>query len=289
MNHVAFISGKGGTGKTSLLLAFARITQNAVLADCDVDASNLPVTLQPTSYLQRDIVGSHKACIDPDCCVSCGLCTQKCRFDAITSDYSVIPLRCEGCAVCEFVCQYHAVSLIPVVAGTLHVSDTSCCKLVYMDMVPGEEGSGKLVTAVREQATAVAEEIGANLVLIDGAPGIGCPVIATIGAVDMALVVTEPSLSGLGDLIRVSELCNTMQIPCSVCINKCDINEYVSEKIRDYCASSSIPIVGAVPYCPPMARAIELGQGIPAEASGAWECVADSWRALCDIVGIPHE
>ncbi len=289
MKTVAIISGKGGTGKTSLLLAFARMAHNAVLADCDVDASNLPVTLQPTSCFQRDIIGSYKAHIDPARCVSCGLCAEHCRFDAITPDFSVIPLRCEGCGVCEFVCQHQAITLSPVVAGTLHVSDTSCCKLVYMDMIPGEEGSGKLVTAVREQATAIAGELGAPLVLIDGSPGIGCPVIATIGAVDLALLVTEPSLSGLGDLIRVSELCTTMQVPCAVCINKCDINEHVAEKIRSYCLSASVPLVGEVPYCTSMARAIELGQDIPESASGAWQCVADSWHALRGIVGIAQE
>lgn len=284
MKQIAVVSGKGGTGKTSMLLAFARIARNIVLADCDVDASNLPVTLQPTPVKSKDIIGAHKASIDPERCVACGLCAEKCRFGAIDAGCRVTPLKCEGCGVCEFVCPQQAVTLHPVVSGTLQEAATEAGTLVYMDMVPGEEGTGKLVTAVRNRAKELAEEHGTSLVLIDGSPGIGCPVIATIGAVDMALVVTEPSLSGMGDLQRIAELSASMGVPCCVCVNRYDINTGITDQIGEYCASRSIPVIGKIPYNPQLARSIELRQDIPEAARDDWALIESLWHTLCELV-----
>ena len=281
MKQMAIISGKGGTGKTSILLAFSRMAKGAVLADCDVDASNLPVTLAPTPQYSHDVRGAYKACIDPELCTSCGLYRDHCRFGAITEAYSVMPLRCEGCGVCEYICPAAAISLNPVISGTLHVADTPDGPLVYMDMIPGEEGTGKLVTAVRNKAKEVAEAQNARCVLIDGSPGIGCPVIATIGAVDLALIVTEPSLSGYSDLVRVAELCASMDIPCAVCVNKYDVNHDVAKRISEYCTSASVPVLGQIPYDTRLARSIEMGLPVPVESAGAWNAIERCWTAVC--------
>lgn len=263
MREIAVVSGKGGTGKTTVAAAFMSLAQGCAIADCDVDASNLPILLSPCSLEQTPIVGSLVAVVDREICNSCGKCFNACRFDAIDGDLSIIDTRCEGCGVCAYVCPTDAISMEERVAGTLHRATTRFGPFIYMDMHYGEEGSGKLVTAVREKAHDVAREAGIETIIIDGPPGIGCPVIASLTGADLALIVCEPTLSGKWDLERVSELAESLSVPCAVCINKHDINPDMTGAIAAWCDDKDIPLVGTLPYDVDVYRAIAKRMTLP--------------------------
>ena len=248
MKEIVIISGKGGTGKTSVTAALAALGNNQVLADCDVDAADMHLVLAPKVAHTETFVAGERAAVDPDACTHCGLCADNCRYAAISEDHQVIGENCEGCGVCAFVCPTGAAAMYPRACGEWHVSSTRFGTMVHAHLGIAEENSGKLVVTVRKKARELAEDQGAELILTDGPPGIGCPVIASLGGADLALVVAEPTASALHDLQRVRGLAKHFDIPMMVVINKSGINEEVAGAIRDFCAAEDVGIAGELPY-----------------------------------------
>ncbi len=281
MRQLTVISGKGGTGKTSITAAFAALASDAVLADCDVDAADLHLLLDPMIEQTMDFIGLPVASIDSDTCTSCGRCRKRCVFDAIDESFVVQPAACEGCGVCTYVCPVDAVEMQPRTAGQAFTSSTRFGPMAHARLYAGEEASGKLVTMVRERARNLAEEHDRDLVIIDGPPGIGCPVIAAITGVDLVLVVTEPTLSAIHDLERVLNVAAHFDIPAAVCINKHDINMENSDDIAAYCQKMDVPILGRVPYDETMTKAMVQGKTIVEYDNGATaERIADLWQQV---------
>ncbi len=265
MKELVVISGKGGTGKTSVVASFAALTKNAVLADCDVDAADLHLLLEPTIRRRGEFSGGSRARITVADCVGCGTCEELCRFDAISHNAStnggnnttfrVDPIACEGCGVCAHFCEAGAIEFAPVVNGEWFVSDTRCGPMVHARLGIAEENSGKLVSLVRTKARKLAEQRKLDLVLIDGAPGIGCPVIASITGADLILVVTEPTLSGLHDLERVTDLTRHFGVKTLVCINKWDLNVELSREIETRARQRGVELAGNIRYDPAVTEA----------------------------------
>jgi len=248
MKQLTVISGKGGTGKTTITAAFAHLAENAVLADCDVDAPDLHMILHPEVRKTMAFSGLKIAVKDDDKCTDCGLCREHCRFDAVTEDFQIIRESCEGCDVCEFVCPTDAIELVDRSCGRAFTSTTRFGPMSHAELFTAEEASGKLVTLVRNNARILADENDRDLVIIDGPPGIGCPVIASIAGADLVLVVTEPSLSGIHDLERVLGVAAHFGVPAVVCINKYDINVDNTERIIRYCKDVGSDVVGRLGY-----------------------------------------
>ncbi len=246
--ELVVISGKGGTGKTSITASFAALAENAILADCDVDAPDLHLVLGYRVRESDDFNGLPKAVTEKDKCTSCGLCLTNCRFDAIRDDLSIDPFHCEGCGVCRFICPEGAVSMVPHVSGRWYVSDSRHGIMVHACLGIAEGNSGKLVTLIRRKAVEIAGKTGNDLVIIDGTPGTGCPVIASITGASLALVVTEPTVSGIHDLERVCELTRHFRIRTAVCVNKADINDENTRRINEYCLALDLPFIGKIPY-----------------------------------------
>lgn len=248
MKEFTVISGKGGTGKTTITAAFASLARNTVLADCDVDAADLHLILDPEVRERFDFYGMKLAVKDESRCINCGRCLEHCRFGAIDQDYNIIPEACEGCAVCRLVCPEDAIEMKDRISGEVYVSATRAGPMVHAQLFAAEEASGKLVSMVRSFARKIAEKEGRELVIIDGPPGIGCPVIASISGASMALIVTEPTLSGIHDLERVLGVTDHFGVPTAVVINKYDINEENAERIAEFCSDAGIPLAGRLPY-----------------------------------------
>jgi MinD superfamily P-loop ATPase len=262
LKQLTVLSGKGGTGKTTLTAALAVLAKNAVVADCDVDAPDLHMLLQPEVIEMQQFKGSKLAVIDEDKCVRCGLCREKCVFEAVTSDLKVDAIACEGCGVCAAVCPADAVTLVERVSGSAYISRTRCGFMSHAMLHPGEANSGKLVTLVRQNARLLAERENRNLIIIDGSPGVGCPVIASITGVDAGLVVTEPTLSGIHDLERVLRLLDHFRVAPFVCVNMYDINEFNTEKIVNFCGENGVEVVGRIPFSPKVTEAMVNGKTI---------------------------
>jgi MinD superfamily P-loop ATPase len=255
IKQLAIVSGKGGTGKTTVAAAFATLATHKVMVDCDVDAADLHLLLQPKVLSQEKYFGGRSPQVDLEKCTRCGLCTEICRFKAI--DNGMIDLiRCEGCGFCSHICPENAIMMNEAFSGDWFVSDTPYGPFVHARLGIGKENSGKLVTVVRKQATEIAKEKNLNLILIDGPPGIGCPVTASMAGVDLVLAITEPSLSGIHDLERILKLAEHFKIPSLVCINKFDINLQNSEQIVSYCDSNGSKIIGNIPYEPKVVEAL---------------------------------
>lgn len=247
MKEVVVLSGKGGTGKTSIVGSFAALAQSKVLADCDVDAADLYLLLQPEVKEKNEFWSGQVAFIDKEQCTECGLCQELCRFEAI-QNYLVDPVSCEGCGFCFQVCPVNAIGMRPSMAGHWFISDTRYGTLVHARLGITEENSGKLVTLVRNNAALVANKEEVHHVITDGPPGIGCPAIASLSGANLALLVTEPTLSGIHDLERVIGLCRHFGIPALTCINKYDINEENTRRIEDYCRNEGIEIAAKIPF-----------------------------------------
>jgi len=245
MKELVVISGKGGTGKTSIVAAFAALAKKAVLADCDVDAADLHLVLNPTVKQTYDFSGGKQASIIAEKCIGCGKCRDMCRFDAINLNgdrndviektFTIDPVSCEGCKVCVEFCPVDAIEFNDHINGQWFVSDTRFGPMVHAKLGIAEENSGKLVTLIRKEAKKIAQEQKRNLLIVDGSPGIGCPVIASITASDLVLVVTEPTLSGKHDLERVAQLTANFGIKTLVCINKADINPEMRQTRVESC------------------------------------------------------
>ena len=248
MKQITIISGKGGTGKTTIAAAFASLAKNKVMADCDVDAADLYLVLKPEIKEKHAFKASKVAQIDKDKCTECGKCIEVCRFEAISKNYVVDPISCEGCGVCYRICPVDAVKFEEKVAGHYFISETRFGPMVHARLGIAEENSGKLVTLVRKKAREVSQNNKLEYILIDGSPGIGCPVIASLTGVNLALVVTEPTLSGIHDLERIIDLTEHFKIRTLVCINKYDINLKNVQKIEEICKKKSVKVVGKIPY-----------------------------------------
>jgi MinD superfamily P-loop ATPase len=247
MKQVTIISGKGGTGKTTITAAFATLARNAVLADCDVDAADLHLILEPEIKYDEEFYGGKAAEIDVALCNQCGICQDLCRFDAI-HNFSIDATRCEGCRVCTLACPEKAICMQDKLSGHLYISETRCGPMVHARLGIAEDNSGKLVSVVRQQAKLIAESENHELVIVDGPPGIGCPVIASITGVDLVLVVTEPTLSGLHDMERVLQTAAHFSIPALVCVNKYDINPENTGKIEARCMERGVDVIGKISY-----------------------------------------
>jgi len=250
MKELVVISGKGGTGKTTITASFAAMAKNAVIADCDVDAPNLHLLLRPRIIENHSFYGMDKAEIDLEKCNECYNCQNACKFDAIDDALIINQHKCEGCGVCEYVCEANAINMVKNISGTVFGSETDHGTMVHAELRIGEEASGKLVSAVKERARSIALESENDLMITDGPPGTGCPVLATITGADLALIVTEPSLSGMHDLERVLQVTEHFEIPAIVCINKYDINEKNAGKIEEFCNERGVEVVGKLPYDP---------------------------------------
>jgi len=273
MKQIAIVSGKGGTGKTSLVASLAALAkQRVVTADCDVDAPDLHLILLPTIRERREFFGMKKASIDESKCTKCGSCLDHCRFGAV-HDFQIDPALCEGCGVCKLVCPSEAVAMIDRPSGYAYISDTRFGPLVHAELFPGEEASGKLVAMVREMARTVAASHKRDLVLIDGSPGIGCPVIASLTGVDLALVVTEPTVTGEHDLERILDVAGHFGIKTLVCINKYDLNLVAARQIEDLCRVRGVEIAGKLPFDPSVVDAMVQAKPIVEVGGPAAEAI----------------
>jgi MinD superfamily P-loop ATPase len=284
MKQITVISGKGGTGKTSLTGSFAALAKDAVFADCDVDASNLHLIIKPEVIETIEFKGLKLAHISSNDCIQCGLCAKKCRFKAIDyqDGYRVNPVHCEGCGVCIQVCPVKAIAFEDGVCGQAYILETRFGPMVHARLKPGMENSGKLVTLVRQTAQRIAEERGKRLVLIDGPPGIGCPAIASLSGVDAALVVVEPTLSGIHDLKRALLLLDHFKIVPLVCINKHDINPQNTGEIREFCSENNIDLIGVIPFDGVVTEAMVVGSTVVEYApdSLAGREIVKTWGVL---------
>jgi len=281
MKQLTVISGKGGTGKTSITAAFASLADNAVFADCDVDAADLHLIFKPEIKKTMGFHGLKIASINKEKCTDCKKCYEHCRFNAIDKDINIIKESCEGCGVCEYVCPVDAIKMIDRDSGFSYISETRFGPMAHAMLKTAEEASGKLVTVVRNNALTLAEEKKKNLIVIDGPPGIGCPVISSISGVDLVLVVTEPTLSAIHDLERIIGVAYHFKIPSLVCINKYDINLENTEKIENYCKSNSIDIVGKLPYDNIVTEAMIHEKNIVEFSKGGFsEIIIDMWSNI---------
>ena len=267
MKEVVVLSGKGGTGKTSMVGSLAAITQSKVLADCDVDAADLHLLLQPVTQQKHEFWSGQVAVIDEEKCTQCGLCQEVCRFDAI-NDFRVDSISCEGCGFCFHICPDEAIIMQENLSGHWFISETKYRPLVHARLGIAQENSGKLVALVRQQARLLAEKQGFNYIINDGPPGIGCPVISSLSGVNLALLVTEPTLSGIHDLERVLGVCHHFGVPAIVCINKCDINEDNTRQIENYCLGQGVEVATKIPFDNVVTEALVKGLPVVEYSSG---------------------
>jgi MinD superfamily P-loop ATPase len=247
LKEIIILSGKGGTGKTTITASFAVLSHNSVVAECDVDAPDLHMLLHPSSIQTQEFEGPELAEIDTEKCVECDLCHEACRFEAIT-DLHIDPILCEGCGTCVVVCPEAAVTMKERISGEAFISKTKYGLLSHALLSPGGANSGKLVTLVRQNARKVATKGNSDLILVDGPPGIGCPVIASITGADMGVIVTEPTVSGIHDMKRVLHLLAHFDVQPLVCINKHDLNQRNTIEIEQFCSRQGIDVVGRVPF-----------------------------------------
>ena len=280
MKEVVILSGKGGTGKTSIVGSFAAIAENKVMADCDVDAADLHLLLSPSIKEKNEFRSGQVAVIDEDKCIECGLCVELCHFGAI-KDYRVDPVSCEGCGFCSHICPVAAIAMHECKAGDWFISDTKHGPLVHARLGIAQENSGKLVALVRRQAKELAEKKGLDYVISDGPPGIGCPVISSLSGVSLALIVTEPTLSGIHDMERVLEVCKHFGVPAMVCINKYDLNDENTLAIHKYCQKKQVDVVAMIPFDNAVTEAMVKGISVVEHSdSSVAEEIKSLWQHI---------
>lgn len=263
--EIAVISGKGGTGKSSISAAFATLNGERVVADCDVDAANLYLLFNPANEEETVYIGGHKAVIDYKRCTGCGVCIDYCRFNAITrAEEKVIisEISCDGCFLCSHICSEKAIGMIQNDQSRMYSGSFRNGKIVYGRLAPGEENSGKLVNMVRDKARKVAKDNDLEIIILDGPPGIGCPVISTITGVDKVIIVTEPTISGLHDMQRTLEVVRKFGIKEYIIINKFDLNKEISARIDSWCFEKGIEVAGHLPFDPAVVEAMVKGLSI---------------------------
>ena len=288
MKQLVILSGKGGTGKTSVAAALAHLASQdlpIVLADADVDAANLELVLDPTRVEEQVFMGGQIAVIDPDRCQLCGICHDVCRFDAILpgdDQYRVDPLACEGCASCVYQCPEGAIHMEEQQAGLWFRSDTRFGPLFHAHLFAAQENSGKLVTMVKQQGRLLAMDEGRELLIVDGPPGIGCPVISASAGADLALLVVEPTVSGIHDLERALGTVTHFRVPALVCINKADLNPVQTSAIEAYCTAQGIEVVGKLPFDTVVTEAMVQGQPVTAyQPDGVMaSALRDAWARI---------
>ncbi|MCK5450693.1 MAG: ATP-binding protein [Candidatus Omnitrophica bacterium] len=281
MKQIVIISGKGGTGKTILTASFAAIAEKQVMADCDVDAADLHLLLTPNVKERHSFKSGKTAVINNDICTACDKCIELCRFGAISKDFIIDPVLCEGCAFCSFICPDGAIKMEENMTGEWFVSDTRFGPMVHAKLGVAEENSGKLVSLVRNKAKEIAEEKNLDWVIIDGSPGIGCPVIASISGADCALVVTEPTMSGLHDADRVIQVARCFKVPVRLVINKFDLNPEMSKQIEDYCVENDVELSGKIGFDENVVKAMVEGKTIIEYASGKTaNTIENIWKSI---------
>jgi MinD superfamily P-loop ATPase len=267
MKEIVIISGKGGTGKTSLTASFAILADSPVLCDTDVDAADLHLLIQPEIRQTSEFSGGHLALINEKKCTSCGLCLDLCRFDAISTDFQIDPVSCEGCGVCVDLCPEKAIDFPSQKSGDWFISDTRVGPMVHARLGIAEENSGKLVSLIRRQSRQIAEQDGYKLILTDGPPGIGCPVIASITNSEAVVIIVEPTVSGFHDIQRVTELANHFGIQSMLCVNRFDINIEMTEKIENFARSQKCTVLPRIPFDPDFTKAMVEGKTLIEYAS----------------------
>lgn len=287
VSEIAVISGKGGTGKTTICAALGVIADETVMADCDVDAPDLHILLSPSIREETEFVASKVALVDENICTDCGLCEESCRFGAIT-DSKVDPISCEGCGVCEYVCPEKAIQMVDRKSGYLYDSDTRIGRMAHAKLLPGEGNSGRLVTEVRKLGSKIAEDSGISTVLIDGSPGIGCPVIATVTGIQMGIIVTEPTMSGIHDMQRVLELLKRFRVKATVIVNKFDLNLDNTEAIERYCAENDAIVLGRIKFDPVMTKSMVAAQTLPEFAPDheISQLLREIWKHVNEILSM---
>ncbi len=290
MKQIVILSGKGGTGKTSLTAAFADLAENKVLADVDVDASNLELVLEPARQEEHIFMGGRVAIIDHETCIHCNLCEEACRFDAIsheTGDYLVDEIACDGCKACVYVCPVEAIHMEEQHAGWQYRSANKYGTLLHAKLRPAQENSGRLVTLVKQKARLEALDNKNDYVIVDGPPGIGCPVISAASGADLAVIVVEPTVAGVHDLDRALDTLSHFNVPATVVVNKADINPAKVAEIAAFCAENNLELIGKIPFDTVVTRA--MVQGLPVTAfapeSKVAKAMARTWekvKALAD-------
>jgi MinD superfamily P-loop ATPase len=282
MKEIVIISGKGGTGKTSIIAAFASLVENKVLCDADVDAADLHLIMDPEIKERHDFESGHTAIIDQDKCIECGLCRELCRWNAISENFVVDSIECEGCGVCYYFCPEKAIDFPLNTCGEWYLSETRFGPMAHARLGIAEENSGKLVTLIRKEGRKLAEEKNLNLLLTDGPPGIGCPVIASLGGATAVLIVTEPTVSGRHDMERVAELASFFKIPAMMCVNKFDLNPVEGEAIEAFARERNVTVIGRVPFDPAFTQAMVQGKTIVEFDSQSEGCLAVKgiWETL---------
>ncbi|MFC1968673.1 ATP-binding protein [Chloroflexota bacterium] len=285
IKEVVVLSGKGGTGKTSIVGSFAALAESKVLADCDVDAADLHLLLNPSIKEVREFWSGQVAVIDEEKCTQCGLCQDVCRFEAI-EDLKIAPISCEGCGFCYQICPSEAITMKENLSGHWFISDTEYGPLVHARLGIAQENSGKLVALVRQQAKQIAERQGLGYIISDGPPGTGCAVISSLSGVNLALLVTEPTLSGMHDLERITGVCQHFGVPALVCINKYDLNEENTRRIEERCHDQGIEIASRIPFDNVFTEAMVHGlpvveytkNGVARRIEALWESISRSLR-----------
>ena len=295
MKEIVVISGKGGTGKTTIVACFAALAKNAVLADCDVDAADLHLLLQPDVKQTQDFSGGKLASVITEKCIGCGKCEEVCNFDAavfngpanatVERTYTIDPIACEGCGVCTHFCPVDAIRFKDAVNGQWFISDTRFGPMLYAKLNPAQENSGKLVTLLRKKAKQIATDQRKDLIIVDGSPGIGCPVIASITGADLVLAVTEPTLSARHDLNRIIQLTDHFGIPTAICINKYDINPKVAAEIEKTNSKADVKLLGKIPYDTAAVKAQIAAKTIIEYSNNRLkDQIASLWKSILDIL-----
>lgn len=288
MREVVVISGKGGTGKTSLTAAFAHLAENAILCDLDVDAPDLHILLDPRVEHEEAFISGHEAVIDPARCTGCGVCLDMCQFGAVFENGEVCridPFGCEGCKVCVAFCPEEAIEFPNRHCGQWYRSQTRFGPMVHARLFPGQENSGRLVSLLKKEARSLAAQTGADLILCDGSPGIGCPVISSLSQAHLAVIVTEPTVSGLHDLERVAALCDHFRVKVAVIVNKYDLNAEHTQSIETFCRDKSYTLAARLPHDMAMPKAMVQRLAVTeAEDSEFSRQVREAWESITKIL-----